>query len=407
MKHLAFFALAATALAAPDAELSAKAVGELSVWLKTPRAERKAAGDFAATALTKADAARAAELLWADRTAFLQETRAAEMKEKSITLDGKSMKFETVYFGDKANAPAGGRSLFISMHGGGNAPAQLNESQWRNQIALAKAYVAKEGVYIAPRAPTNTWNLWHEGHIDPMFDRLIEDCVALEGVNPDRVYILGYSAGGDGVYQLAPRMADRWAAASMMAGHPNETSPRGLRNVPFAIQVGELDGAYDRNKIAADWAVKLGDLRKDDPAGYEHFVELHKGRPHWMGTDDRKAIPWMEKFTRNPLPEKIVWRQDDVTHTRMYWLAVPAKQPAAGQEIVAERKGQKFTITLNGAKEVSVLLSDEVANLDEPVVISVDGKEAFHGEVKRTVGTLLRTMEERGDRRLMFSAIAP
>jgi hypothetical protein len=126
-----------------------------------------------------------------------------------------------------------------------------------------------------------------------------------------------------------------------------------------------------------------------------------------MGTDDRKAIPWMEKFTRNPLPEKIVWRQDDVTHTRMYWLAVPAKQPAAGQEIVAERKGQKFTITLNGAKEVSVLLSDEVANLDEPVVISVDGKEAFHGEVKRTVGTLLRTMEERGDRRLMFSAIAP
>ena len=239
------------------------------------------------------------------------------------------MKFETVYFGERKDAPPGGRSLFISMHGGGGAPAQLNDSQWRNQVALAKAYRATEGVYIAPRAPTDTWNLWHEAHMDALFDRLIEDCVALEGVNPDRVFLLGYSAGGDGAYQLAPRMSDRWAAVSMMAGHPNETSPRGLRNVPFSIQVGEKDGAYKRNTIAADWAEKLAELRKADMGGYEHFVEVHKGKGHWMDTEDRKAIPWMEKFTRNPLPERIVWRQDDVTHTRSYWLAVPPKQPKA------------------------------------------------------------------------------
>ena len=41
-----------------------------------------------------------------------------------------------------------------------------------------------------------------------------------EDVNPNKVYLLGYSAGGDGVYQLAPRMADRWAAAAMMADSP-------------------------------------------------------------------------------------------------------------------------------------------------------------------------------------------
>jgi poly(3-hydroxybutyrate) depolymerase len=44
------------------------------------------------------------------------------------------------------------------------------------------------------------------------------------GVNPDKVYLLGYPAGGDGVWQLAPRMADRFAAAAMMAGHPNGAS---------------------------------------------------------------------------------------------------------------------------------------------------------------------------------------
>ena len=70
-------------------------------------------------------------------------------------------------------------------------------------------------------------------HIDGLFTRLIEDLVVLEDVNPDRVYIMGYSAGGDGVYQLGPRMADSWAAAAMMGGHPNGVSIFSLRNVPL------------------------------------------------------------------------------------------------------------------------------------------------------------------------------
>src|SRR6185295_3610744 len=102
-------------------------------------------------------------------------------------------------------------------------------------------YKPAEGLYIAPRAPTNAWNLWHEAPMDALLDRLIEDAIVFGGVNPDRVYLMGYSAGGDGVYQLGPRMADRWAAAAMMAGHPNEASPLGLRNIGFAIQVGAND----------------------------------------------------------------------------------------------------------------------------------------------------------------------
>jgi dienelactone hydrolase len=91
------------------------------------------------------------------------------------------------------------------MHGGGNAPSTVNDRQWKNQVGL---YTLDEGVYLAPRAPTNTWNLWHESHIDTLFDQLIHAAVLFEGVNPNKVYIMGYSAGGDGVYQLAPRMAD-------------------------------------------------------------------------------------------------------------------------------------------------------------------------------------------------------
>jgi hypothetical protein len=218
------------------------------------------------------------------------------------------------------------------------------------------------------------------------------------------VYVLGYSAGGDGVYQLGPRMADRWAAAAMMAGHPNETKPDGLRNVPFAIQVGEKDAGFNRNKVAAEWGKKLDDLRAADPGGYEHFTELSAGKGHWMDTDDRKAIPWMEKFTRNPIPDKVVWRQDDVTHDRLYWLAVPKAEAKGNQEIVATRKGQQITLEAQDVKTVTVLLNDAMLDLEAPVIVTAGGKEKFNGTVNRTIGNLARTMTERGDPKLVFSA---
>ncbi len=398
---LIFIASFSTALA-DSAPITA-----LTEWLATPAEQRPAPGDFAKVPLTKEDAARAKKLLWEDHLATLRASRTAELAAKSIRIGDHEMKFEIVSFGNKEDAPAGGRSLFISLHGGGNGPAALNDSQWRNQIALAKAYKPAEGLYVAPRAPTNTWNLWHEAHMDALFDRLIADLIALEGVNPNRVFILGYSAGGDGVYQLAPRMADRWAAASMMAGHPNEASPLGLRNVPFAIQVGANDGAYRRNEIAAEWGKKLDVLQAADPTGYAHFTELHTGKPHWMDLEDRKAIPWIEKYTRNPLPDRLAWHQDDVIHLSSYWLALPADAAKVGQEILATRAGQTITLTTKDAPEVIVRLNDTMLDLDKAVTIRSGEKIIYDCVCLRTIATLARTLAERNDPDLIFSVEIP
>jgi len=43
----------------------------------------------------------------------------------------------------------------------------------------------------------------------------------------------------------------------------------------------------------------------------------------------------MAKHTRNPIPEKIVWRQDDVTHSRFYWLAIDPASIFTGEIVVA------------------------------------------------------------------------
>ncbi|MDP7010368.1 MAG: dienelactone hydrolase family protein [Verrucomicrobiota bacterium] len=351
---------------------------------------------FAGIALTRADAAKACELLWADHLKFIRKERSPEMNAKVIRHGEFAMRFEFFVYG---KLPKKGRSLFISMHGGGNAPARVNDSQWNNQKRL---YRPKEGVYVAPRAPTNTWDLWHQGHIDPLFSRLIENMVATQNVNPNRVYLMGYSAGGDGVYQVAPRMAGCFAAAAMMAGHPNETSPLGLRNLPFAIHVGERDSGFNRNKVALQWKDKLATLNETDPQGYAHYVRIHAGRGHWMNREDAVAVEWMAKHVRNPFPRKIIWKQDNVAHNSFYWLSLPEGQAKAREEIRARIKGQVIDLWGPVGKKVEVNLNDDLVDLQKPVVISSQGKELFKGEIARTIGQLADSLVRRRDREYMF-----
>lgn len=341
--------------------------------------------------LTRAQAEKVHDRLAAAILADLKKERAAEVSAKSITIGDKTLRWLEKEFGA---APAGKRSLWISMHGGGNGPAAMNDGQWRNQLRL---YQPEEGIYIAPRAPTDTWNLWHEAHIDPLFDRLIEDMIATRGVDPNKVYLLGYSAGGDGVWQLAPRMADRFAAAAMMAGHPNEASLLGLRNLPFAIFMGGADAAYDRNKVAAQKSSELAALQKADPQGYEHFVRIYEGLPHWMNGRDAESIPWMAGHTRTPWPAKIVWVQDDVTHDRFYWLEIPPGSAKAGAKITATVSGNEISLEGDVPQGLTLHLADSLVNLDADVTVKVNGARKFTGRVPRTEAAISTALKNRPD----------
>lgn len=375
-------------------------IADLKSWLNQPEKERAeiSATDFAKQSLSKEQAAVAKKLLIDSRRKQLLEERKKEWTDKVIQLGQLKMKFEFKVFGKPRKT---GRSLYISMHGGGGAPPRVNEQQWRNQIRL---YEPKEGVYLAPRAPTDTWNLWHQGHIDQFFARIIENAVLFEGVDPNRIYLMGYSAGGDGVYQLAPRMADQLAAASMMAGHPNNASALGLRNIGFAIFMGGKDAAYSRNKVAAQWKEKLEKLQADDPQGYQHKVTIYPEFGHWMNRKDAVAVEWMAEFTRDPLPQKIVWHQSGTTHDRFYWLAVDKENRAGGSHIVAKRDGQKIVLEkASGVKQVRIRLNDEMLELDKVVTITKPSGTEVSITPKRTIASLAHCLSERFDTESVYS----
>ncbi len=392
---------AAVAEATADAEKSAATLKSLRKALADREFDPAGLADleWAKVPLTRADAESARAKLWAFQAARLKKAREAEYKARELCAGDLKMPFFHSVHGTK---PAGGRSLWISLHGGGGAPPHVNDGQWENQKRL---YQVKEGVYLAPRAPTNTWDLWHAPHIDGLFRRLIEDMVLFEDVSPDRVYVLGYSAGGDGVYKLGPRMADCWAAAAMMAGHPNNASMLSLRNVPFALQVGGDDAAFNRNTVARDYGAMLDKLQAEDPKGYLHYVKIHDGLGHWMNGQDAAVLPWMAEHSRNPVPDRVVWAEISQANPRSYWLAVPTGDTQRGGLAMVRREGQTIVVEKSeGLARLIVRLDDRLVDLDEPVKIVQGQKTLFEGTIPRTISGLWSCLADRADESLMFPA---
>lgn len=80
--------------------------------------------------------------------------------------------------------------------------------------------------------------MWWKDYIPEFLILLLQCFSCMDLVDMNRVFVTGYSAGGDGVYHLGPMMADLLAGAAMMAGHPNKAEVYNLRNLAFSIQVG-------------------------------------------------------------------------------------------------------------------------------------------------------------------------
>jgi len=84
--------------------------------------------------------------------------------------------------------PPKGWALFIAMHGGGGAPQELNDSQWRHMQIYYRDHPEVDGYrYLALRAPNNEWNGFYTSYIYPLIANLIEQFLLFGDVDPDKV----------------------------------------------------------------------------------------------------------------------------------------------------------------------------------------------------------------------------
>ena len=247
-------------------------------------------------------------------------TRIKEMNSKTIACQ----KNQTLRWYEKVvGSPSyGGYALFICLHGGGQGTAQMNDSQWKDIIPFESGGFQNGTIAVACRGITNSWNLHFVNESYPAITRLIEDYIIFRGVDPNRVYLMGFSAGGDGTYALSERLPHLLAACSPQGGHPNGVSTINLCNCPIYMAAGEKDGAFKRNQVCVEYYNKIMAQNGKYLGNYIAKVEVVGGSPHsfqcWktprrsyfngsksLSQTNETAFTFMYSHTRNPHPTDI------------------------------------------------------------------------------------------------------
>ncbi len=367
--------------------------------------------------------------------AMLDETRSAELDGLSMTFGEATMNYTLATIGEEGED---GYPVYIALHGGGGTTKDVNDDQWR-QMQTYYRFSVKSGIYIAPRGVRDTWDTHFNPESYPLYERLLENLSIYYNIDTNRVYLLGYSAGGDGVYQISPRLADRFAAVNMSAGHPNGVNLANLYNTPISLQCGEKDSSYDRNLETAKYDSVLTDLsvlygRNGQPEGYEHRVFLHLGKGHAVKDNDVRrteqtvltdlagwlengqsetentntnAVDFVSAYTRNPLPERIVWdlsvRAEQSDTETFYWLRAP-KDVTEGV-VVASYDPETNTVhieqnTANGP--VYAMVNDEMLDIFQDINVTTADGQTRAVTVTPTVDYIQKTIEERWDKNMIF-----
>lgn len=143
--------------------------------------------------------------------------------------------------------PEKGWPLFIAMHGGGNAPKSLNDSQWKQMQTYYRDQKDVTGYkYLALRAPNDTWNGFYDTYVPPLIYNLIRQFAVFGDIDTDKLFIMGYSHGGYGAFYIGPKIPDRFAAIHCSASAPN-------RRLDFAFDIAKhalhLHGRRKRHRL--------------------------------------------------------------------------------------------------------------------------------------------------------------
>jgi hypothetical protein len=298
--------------------------------------------------------------------------------------------------------PAEGWPLFIALHGGGGAPREINDSQWRIMQRYYRDQSSVAGYqYLALRAPNDSWNGFYDDYVPPLISALIRQFLLFGDINPDKVYLLGYSHGGYGAFFIGPKIPDRFAAVHSSAAAPTEgaISPRTLRNTRFTFMVGENDNAFGRRQRCVAFNEEIQKLKRASEDEYPVEMELMKGYGHG-GLPDRDKIKQMYAFTRNPVPRHLTWDLTDSVVDHFFWLSV--EKPAKHGSIDARVRDNHIEISTRNIKRVAVHLDGRSIDFAKPLRITLNGKEQTY-TIKPSFRTLCEALLERGDPNLAFS----
>jgi len=321
-----------------------------------------------------------------------------------------------------------GKGLVIGLHGGGEGAGSA-DSSWH----------VKDCMGIYPQGLLIHGDNWNRVHGEKQILTLIEIAKAQWDIDPDRVYVMGFSMGGTGSWHMAGRFPDLFAGAAPCNGvlMANPKSQLETKGEVGAIQYGLVPnvrnlamyyfaGTADKNCMPGTYLFvwdMIEELRKEDPGGYENIrFKCYEGLAHsFPPGEPTNCSKYLAQFTRDSYPEKIHWEYASDPHplpdskdtTRryqkhcFYWIR--HDEPRDRMEIIAKRKGNEFDVSLVGAdpQGLYVMLNPAMIDVTKEVVVRLDGTEVYRGKPQPDFVTVVESLDDKLDKTLTFDRRVP
>ncbi len=229
--------------------------------------------------------------------------------------------------------------LVIWLHGYGGE--ELTWEGWFVKHDAGASGEVRPGYLIAnPYGRGNAgWRGWARNDVF----HVLEEMKKRYNIDENRVCITGFSMGGFGTWHLATRYPDLWAAASpqaggagldtwkRFAGDPSTAADWRARLSVSGCEMFLLENFLDLPVIAwngiSDSAVRV----ENTESAFERLRKLEYEAALMLGVRQGHDVPevlrratrdWMLTFTRNPAPERVLYRTFDLRYNKAYWVEI-------------------------------------------------------------------------------------
>jgi predicted peptidase len=127
--------------------------------------------------------------------------------------------------------------LIMFLHGIGERGTDVNKVKAHGPPKIVEKRKDFPFIVVSPQCPGDTW--WRPFDLNALLDEV----VAKNNVDEDRIYLTGLSMGGFGAWDFASQYPRRFAAIAPICGGGNPASARRLRDLPIWVFHGDADRA--------------------------------------------------------------------------------------------------------------------------------------------------------------------
>ena len=268
---------------------------------------------------------------------------------------------------------------------------------------LTEAAFADTGYLVVFPHARGMW--WEEGQRQ-MVRALLDEVMRRFSVDGNRVFLAGFSNGGTGSLYYGMLWPDRFAAVvPTMAAEVGEVVdgvfPSALSTVPVLLVHGTKDpiipaSATMQNRKRLEQAGRTATLE----------VALLDGRSHdiWPGADEGRSLAFLAGRERDPFPRALTVEMADLAYPRRYWVEIVEKDRGIARIEARVATDNTVEIATRHVRRLRLLLRPELLPRTAPLIVRLNSREVFRGEVVEDCRLFARSVAERPDPAMAYSA---